>query len=81
MTKTIQSYSSDMSGISDKELTEKKSETEYDTNLLLSVCDRLNNLSKALTKMNSIQNKLCNKLLRLDNILTNNDISKNIILE
>ena len=40
-------------------------------NILLSVCDSLNNLSKALNRMDNIQNKLCEKLTRLENIVHN----------
>jgi len=71
MTKTVQLRSLPMLEKTSKNLAVNKDKTGDDSSPLFSIYDNLNNLFKALTKMNNVQNKLYEKLIRLDNIVHN----------
>jgi hypothetical protein len=71
MTQTVQPHFSALLGERGKDLTGDKGETEDDINILLSVYDSLNNLSEALRRLDYVQDNLCKKLNRLDDIIHN----------
>jgi len=69
MTKTVQPHFSASSSERGKDLTGDKGGTEDDISFLISVYDSLNNLSEALSRLDRIQNNLCKKLDRLDDLI------------
>jgi len=71
MTHTVQPNSVSMLSETNKNLTVNKDGTEDNIRDLLSIYDSLINLSKSLTKMDNVQNKLCEKLNRLESIVQN----------
>jgi hypothetical protein len=71
LTHTVQHRSLALSSKAGKELIGDKGETEGSIGCLLSLCDSLNNLSKALNRLDNVQNKLCKKLITLERIVHN----------
>jgi len=71
MTRTVQPHSVSMLKETGKDLTGDKVETEFDISFLLSLEDSLINLSIALSKMDNVQNNLCKKLTKLEQIVRN----------
>jgi hypothetical protein len=71
MTHTVQPRSFAISDEKNKNLTRGKYETEEDVGYLLSIFDSLKNLSRALERMDNVQNNLCNKLTNLERIVHN----------
>ena len=69
MTNTVQPRSLPMSVETGKDLAKIINVTEDDICLLLSMCDSLNNLSNALTKMDNVQNKFFEKLTTLERLV------------
>jgi len=69
MSNTIQLRSLPMPEETGENISVIKEETEYDIRSLLSIYQGLINLSKSLTKMDLVQNKLFDKLNALENII------------
>ena len=69
MTHTIQPRSLPISGETGKDLTVNEGQTE--DRLLLSVLDSLNKLSRALNRLDNVQNNLCKKIFELEDIVHN----------
>ena len=71
MTQTVQHRSLALSDETGKELIEDKGETEDSIGCLLSLCDSLNNLTRALKHLDNVHNKLSKKLITLERIVQN----------
>ena len=69
MTQTKQPHSFIMLGETGKDVKIVNNETAEDISLLLYLYDNLNNLSKTLTQMDSIQKRLFEKLTLLERLV------------
>jgi len=69
MTNTVQPRSLPMPAETGKDLAESINVTEDDICILLSMCESLNNLSTALTKMDNVQIRLFEKLTMLERLV------------